>query len=149
MGFLYAASGPLVRSSYRAAEVFLRSLATPPAVTLGELSGSLVTGATGSVTMGETSQPPAHSHDPAWVDAMLRARLEEARRAARRVSDALGDPKAPGRDGGDPHTPGRDGGDPHTPGPDPHTPGPAGRDGGTPHTPGPGLVPAASLVRRA
>jgi len=26
MGFLYAASGPLVRSSYRAAEVFLRSL---------------------------------------------------------------------------------------------------------------------------
>jgi lipoic acid synthetase len=30
MGFLYAASGPLVRSSYKAAEVFLRSLAGDP-----------------------------------------------------------------------------------------------------------------------
>ncbi len=29
MGFLYAASGPLVRSSYKAAEVFLRSLLSP------------------------------------------------------------------------------------------------------------------------
>jgi lipoyl synthase len=29
LGFLYAASGPLVRSSYKAAEVFLRSLLDP------------------------------------------------------------------------------------------------------------------------
>ncbi len=32
LGFLYAASGPLVRSSYRAAEVFLRSVLAPDAV---------------------------------------------------------------------------------------------------------------------
>jgi lipoic acid synthetase len=38
MGFLYAASGPLVRSSYRAAEVFLRSVLEPEGVAsrLGE-----------------------------------------------------------------------------------------------------------------
>jgi lipoic acid synthetase len=29
MGFLYAASGPLVRSSYKAAEVFVRSILRP------------------------------------------------------------------------------------------------------------------------
>jgi lipoyl synthase len=59
MGFLYAASGPLVRSSYRAAEVFLRSL----------LGG----GVEGAVAYGT-------------VDAELSARLETARREAARVS---------------------------------------------------------------
>ncbi len=65
MGFLYAASGPLVRSSYRAAEVFVRTLLDPG-----------------------TGEP----HDPAWVDARLRARQEEARRGAERVSAELGAP---------------------------------------------------------
>jgi lipoyl synthase len=61
MGFLHASSGPLVRSSYRAAEVFVRSLLT------GEVS------------------------DPAKIDAALHARLEEARRGAQRVSLSLGE----------------------------------------------------------
>ncbi|HVY49179.1 MAG TPA: lipoyl synthase [Minicystis sp.] len=61
MGFLYAACGPLVRSSYRAAEVFLRSL-------LGD-------GDAGAVAYGT-------------VDAALTARLETARREAARVSAA-------------------------------------------------------------
>jgi lipoic acid synthetase len=66
MGFLYAASGPLVRSSYRAAEVFLRSL-------LGR---------------GEAEGQP---HDPKWVDAMLSERVERARREAARVTAELGE----------------------------------------------------------
>jgi lipoic acid synthetase len=66
MGFLYAASGPLVRSSYRAAEVFLRSLA-----------GSAVGDA---------------PHDPRWVEATLAARVEEAKRGAERIAAELGDP---------------------------------------------------------
>ncbi len=70
MGFLYAASGPLVRSSYRAAEVFVRSL------------------------LPRDGSPAAH--DPAWVDAMLRARLDEARQAARR---GLGGARRWGRGG--------------------------------------------------
>jgi lipoic acid synthetase len=65
MGFLHASSGPLVRSSYRAAEVFVRSLLT------GEVA------------------------DPAKIDATLHARLDEARRGARRVSEALGDDAPP------------------------------------------------------
>ena len=84
MGFLYAASGPLVRSSYRAAEAFVRAV-------LGE---------------GEQGH-----------EAILEARLAEARRAAERVSADLEGPETP-----------------------------------TFHLPSPeavGLVPAASLVRRA
>jgi lipoic acid synthetase len=68
MGFLYAASGPLVRSSYRAAEVFLRSLLGPA-----------------------TAERP---HDPRWVDAMLADRVATARREAARVSAELGAPDA-------------------------------------------------------
>ena len=70
MGFLHVASGPLVRSSYRAAEVFVRALLT-------------------------TSGAPG-GHDPAWVAAALRARLDDARRGAQRVAEALGDPGTTG-----------------------------------------------------
>ena len=66
MGFLYAASGPLVRSSYKAGEVFLRTMLTRD---LGEA--------------------------PAGVAAMLDERLERARREAARVSAELG-PASPG-----------------------------------------------------
>jgi lipoic acid synthetase len=69
MGFLYAASGPLVRSSYRAAEVFLRSLA--------------------GGTMGDGKQ------DPRWVEATLAERVEQAKRGAERVNAELGEPPAP------------------------------------------------------
>jgi lipoic acid synthetase len=72
LGFLYAASGPLVRSSYRAAEVFLRSL-------LGEGGGGSVAG------------PAAHA-DPKWVESMLDERLTLARREAARVSAEIGPP---------------------------------------------------------
>ncbi|MDI1481559.1 lipoyl synthase [Polyangium sp. y55x31] len=64
MGFLYAASGPLVRSSYRAAEVFLRSL----------LRGK----------GGEGGD----------VQAELDARLDVARREAARVALELGSPSS-------------------------------------------------------
>jgi lipoic acid synthetase len=96
MGFLYAASGPLVRSSYRAAEVFLRSLAGK-----GPLEG----------------EDGARAHDHRWVDGMLAERVDRARREAARVVAELGD---------------------------------GGGEGAPPafHT-DPGLVPAASLVRRA
>ncbi len=92
MGFLHAASGPLVRSSYRAAEVFVRTLLRD-----------------------------GDAHNPAWVDARLRERLEEARRGARRVAAELGAPLPTG-----------------------------GLEGALPTLkPAAGLVPAASLVRRA
>jgi lipoic acid synthetase len=71
MGFLYAASGPLVRSSYRAAEVFVRTLVA---------------------ARGEADAAP----DPAAVEAMLAGRLAEARRAASRVAT-----DADGQDGKD------------------------------------------------
>jgi len=63
MGFLYAASGPLVRSSYKAGEVFVRSL-------LGR---------------GEAPAPGAGG-----VEALLDERLSVARREAARVSAELG-----------------------------------------------------------
>ena len=69
MGFLYVASGPLVRSSYRAAEVFLRSL----------------------LDRGE-QEAGGHAHDTRWVDAMLAERVETARREAARVAAELGAP---------------------------------------------------------
>jgi lipoyl synthase len=69
MGFLYAASGPLVRSSYRAAEVFLRSL-------LGEGRREGASGGSG-------------------VAEALAERQEVARREAARVSVELGTPTAP------------------------------------------------------
>jgi lipoic acid synthetase len=97
MGFLHAASGPLVRSSYRAAEVFLRSLLRPE-------------GAAG--------------HDPAWVEATLRERMDEAREAARRVSAMLESPVA--------------------------SPSAGTRQSGiSPSGLGEALLPAGSLVRRA
>ena len=67
MGFVYAASGPLVRSSYRAAEVFLRGLLGP--------------GRAGAVDDGR---------DPVSVE--LEARLETARREAARVSAEMAGP---------------------------------------------------------
>ncbi len=72
MGFLYAASGPLVRSSYRAAEVFLRSL-------LGGASS-------------EATPALAAQADPRWVETMLGERLSLARREAARVSAEIGPP---------------------------------------------------------
>lgn len=68
MGFLYAASGPLVRSSYRAAEVFLRSL-------LGDAEGPA----------------PDGKADPAWIEAALGERLSVARREAARVTAEIGE----------------------------------------------------------
>ena len=68
MGFLYAASGPLVRSSYKAAEVFVRSVLAP----------------------GLSSQD-----QPAPViGRALDARLEAARIGASRVARELGEPPA-------------------------------------------------------
>ncbi|MEO7331413.1 MAG: lipoyl synthase [Minicystis sp.] len=72
MGFLHAASGPLVRSSYRAAEVFLRSL----------LGGA----------ESEATPCGAEHADPKWVETMLVERLSLARREAARVSVELGPP---------------------------------------------------------
>ena len=69
MGFLYAASGPLVRSSYRAAEVFLRSL-------LGGSEGAALDG----------------KADPAWIEAALGERLSIAKREAARVTAEIGEP---------------------------------------------------------
>jgi lipoyl synthase len=84
MGFLYAASGPLVRSSYRAAEVFLRSL-------LGGGEGPALDG----------------KADPAWIEAALGERLSIARREAARVTAEIGEP--PGQVSGhlDPSPPAR------------------------------------------
>jgi lipoic acid synthetase len=107
MGFLYAACGPLVRSSYRAAEVFVRSL-----LDQGLGGGSL-------------------PHDR--IDAILRDRLEEARRGARRVLDTLGEPVRMGETPKPPAQP---------------VPGPVGAFGGV-STAATRLVPVASLVRRA
>lgn len=70
MGFMYTASGPLVRSSYKAAEAFLRGV-------LGSRAD-------------EGRAPYGH------VDAMLLDRLEVARREAARVAEALGAPSSDG-----------------------------------------------------
>jgi lipoic acid synthetase len=70
MGFLYAASGPLVRSSYRAAEVFVRTLV-------------------GRDAAGHEAEGPGAS---GAVDALLHARLAAARVGASRVQSALGGP---------------------------------------------------------
>ena len=74
MGFSYVASGPLVRSSYRAAEVFVRAM----------LRGD----ATSADDSGEER-----------VEEALAARLARARRAAERVAQGLpsGPPAAAGR----------------------------------------------------
>jgi lipoic acid synthetase len=66
MGFLYAASGPLIRSSYRAAEVFVRTL-------VGR-------------DEGHGTESPAAS----TIDALLQARLEAARVGASEIQRALG-----------------------------------------------------------
>jgi len=107
MGFLHAASGPLVRSSYRAAEVFLRSL-------LGR---------------GEAAFHPHQALHGKAVDAMLADRVETARREAARVSAELrmlDPPEAPAS---------------------PQAPASPASHFSLPQAPG--LVPAASLVRRA
>jgi lipoic acid synthetase len=74
MGFFYAASGPLVRSSYRAAEVFLRSLLAD-----GGDGGDIA-------SIGKA--------DPAWIEAALGERLTIARREAARVTAEIGAPAA-------------------------------------------------------
>lgn len=63
MGFVYAASGPLVRSSYRAAEVFLR----------------------GHLRAGGAATPDADG-----IQTQLEARMDVARRAAQRVAAEMG-----------------------------------------------------------
>ncbi|WP_437319084.1 lipoyl synthase [Sorangium sp. So ce385] len=71
MGFLYAASAPLVRSSYKAAEVFVRSLVDrrPSAPQDGAPAG----------------EAPAGAH----VEALLEERLAVARREAARIEAEL------------------------------------------------------------
>ncbi|WP_437601442.1 lipoyl synthase [Sorangium sp. So ce590] len=72
MGFLYAASAPLVRSSYKAAEVFVRSLIDrdPAELSAGAPAGAAPAGA-------------------AHVEALLEERLAVARREAARLSAEL------------------------------------------------------------
>jgi lipoic acid synthetase len=73
MGFLYAASAPLVRSSYKAAEVFVRSL----------------------MDRGGAEQPAGASPGGApAVEALLEERLAVARREAARLTAEL-DPDEP------------------------------------------------------
>ncbi|XXX79571.1 lipoyl synthase [Sorangium sp. So ce134] len=66
MGFLYAASAPLVRSSYKAAEVFVRSLIDRRA-----------------------SAPEGGAPEGAHVEALLEERLAVARREAARIEAEL------------------------------------------------------------
>jgi lipoic acid synthetase len=68
MGFVYVASGPLVRSSYRAAEVFLRGILRP----------------------GESRTSEADD-----VQAALDARMDVAKREAQRVATEMGDETVP------------------------------------------------------
>lgn len=68
MGFVYVASGPLVRSSYRAAEVFLR--------------GILRAGG-------------GHVPNEDGVQAELDARMDVAKRAAQRIAAEMGDETVP------------------------------------------------------
>jgi lipoic acid synthetase len=70
MGFLFAASGPLVRSSYKAAEVFVRSLLGARSNDDGSGAGAL---ATAGVHGGKLD---------AEVEALLAARRDEAKRRA-------------------------------------------------------------------
>ncbi|WP_433934642.1 lipoyl synthase [Sorangium cellulosum] len=82
MGFLYAASAPLVRSSYKAAEVFVRSL-------IDRNGAALPDGA--SSAGAPASDGPA---DAAQVEALLEERLAVARREAARLTAEL-DPDEP------------------------------------------------------
>lgn len=68
MGFVYAASGPLVRSSYRAAEVFLR---------------------------GILRSSGGHGADADGVQMALDARMDVARREAQRVAAEMGEETVP------------------------------------------------------
>ncbi|MGK3996210.1 lipoyl synthase [Sorangium sp. So ce1024] len=77
MGFLYAASAPLVRSSYKAAEVFVRSLI--------DRSGDAPSAGTSA------GDAPA---GPAQIEALLEERLAVARREAARLTAEL-DPDEP------------------------------------------------------
>ncbi|WP_437915405.1 lipoyl synthase [Sorangium sp. So ce302] len=78
MGFLYAASAPLVRSSYKAAEVFVRSL-------MDRGGAALPAGAS------PAGEDPA---GPAAIEALLEERLAVARREAARLTAEL-DPDEP------------------------------------------------------
>ncbi|WP_437869863.1 lipoyl synthase [Sorangium sp. So ce363] len=78
MGFLYAASAPLVRSSYKAAEVFVRSL-------MDRGGAALPSGAS------PAGEDPAGA---AAIEALLEERLAVARREAARLTAEL-DPDEP------------------------------------------------------
>ncbi|AUX20948.1 lipoyl synthase [Sorangium cellulosum] len=78
MGFLYAASAPLVRSSYKAAEVFVRSL-------IDRSDGAAQQPA--SAAAGDAAA--------ARVEALLEERLAVARREAARISAELDPTEAP------------------------------------------------------
>lgn len=71
MGFAYVASGPLVRSSYKAAEVFVRSML---------LARRAKDGARGDADAGDAGDPRAE------VDAILAARLADAESGAAAAS---------------------------------------------------------------
>ncbi|WP_437929570.1 lipoyl synthase [Sorangium sp. So ce291] len=75
MGFLYAASAPLVRSSYKAAEVFVRSLM--------DRSGPGLPAASAGAPAGDGAAGAAQ------VEALLEERLAVARREAARLSAEL------------------------------------------------------------
>jgi len=103
MGFVYAACGPLVRSSYKAAEVFVRSIlkteaghettaggpkAAPSNITAG---GPKATPS--NITAGGPKATPSNINDapkaaPSNITAVLDARLAEARAAAGRIAAA-------------------------------------------------------------
>lgn len=119
LGFLYAASGPLVRSSYKAAEVFLHSLLRHDAGASGEHGKAALAGVEGAHVAGH-------------IEAAIDERLAVARREAARVSAELRE-LSPEGDGGHP------GGEHALDG---------GPDARWAHRSPEPLLPAASLVRR-
>jgi lipoic acid synthetase len=120
MGFLYAASGPLVRSSYKAAEVFLHSLLRHDSA-IGTIGTKRAASDASNATSARSSD---HEAVRAHLDAALDERLAVARREAARVSAELGEPHEEGKFGG------------------------AG-EANEPHiSAGATLLPASSLVRR-
>jgi lipoyl synthase len=121
MGFLYAASAPLVRSSYKAAEVFVRSL-------LGHGDGASHGGAT-------AGGPRDEGGATGEVGAVLKERLAVAQREAARLSASMG--RDPAFAGSSAELASMDAG------------GDAGGELPAPTAPEAArLVPAASLVRR-
>ncbi len=69
MGFLYAASGPLVRSSYKAGEVFLRSLLGPSEDPRASLEARLARAREAAASLGGDPHAPAPTGDSTLVPA--------------------------------------------------------------------------------